>query len=459
MPAARGAVTAKTVSDRAARAWSTVYHAAWVFPISSEPVRDGAVLVEDGVIRWVGARYAMPEAPHAHVTELGHAVLAPGLVNAHTHLDLTALRGLLDGMTFFDWIRAVVASRDVLTAGEQLDCVRAGIVEGLGAGITTFADTAPTSIAFDAMRELGVRGIAYLETFGPDPAQCAASMAALRERVAALRPLETQLVTLGVSPHAPYSVSDALYVAAAAFARAERLPIATHLAESEAESDFVTRGVGPFAQFLAGRGITVVPRGHTPVAMLEASRVLSSDMLLIHCVRCDSADIAIIARDDVAVVTCPYSNRYFGHGIAPVRALSAAGVRVGVGSDSMASNTGMDPLIEALAALGGAPEAWAAAWELATLGGARALGIDDAVGSLEPGKAADLAAFVISEDEVAAEVPPLFAPAGRKAYLTVVGGVERVRGCRFVGDEAGIAIRAETAATKLRQWRSRVPGA
>lgn len=447
------------MSERATRAWSTAYHSAWVFPVSSPPIRDGAVLVEDGVIQWVGPREKLPHAAQAHIVELGHAVLAPGLVNAHTHLDLTALRGLLDGETFFGWIRAVVASRDVLNAAEHLDAARAGIAEGLAAGVTTFADTSPTSVAFDAMRDMGVRGIAYIETFGPDAAQCASSLDALKARVGALHPLETPLVKLGVSPHAPYSVSDALYAATASFARDERLPLATHVGEGAAETEYVTEGRGPFAELLAGRGIAVAPRGRSPVAMLDANGVLGPDTLLIHCVRCDPADIAIIARDDAAVVTCPYSNRYFSHGEAPVRALSAAGVRLAVGTDSMASNTHMDPLAEAHAALGGRESDWPEAWEMATLGGARALGLGDVIGSLEPGKSADLTAFTMSESAAASHTPPAAAPAARKALLTVVAGADRVRGHRLVGDEAGITVRANLAAAKLREWRRRAPRA
>ena len=455
MPASGIGAIEETVSERPARSWSSAYHAAWVFPISSEPVRHGTVLVEDGRIQWVGPRHSMPDAPHARVVELGDVILCPGLVNAHTHLDLTALRGLLDGESFFAWIRAVVASREALSFADQLNSARAGIVEGLEAGITTFADTSPTATAFDAMRELGVRGIAYLESFGPEAAQSAASLAELRERIAALRPLETPLVRLGVSPHAPYSVSDALYTAIADFARAERLPLATHIAESEAESALVTDGGGPFAQLLKGRGIGVVPRGRSPIAMLEANRVLGPDVLLIHCVRCDPADIATVARSDAAIVTCPHSNRYFGHGAAPVRAFAAAGVRVGVGTDSMASNTRMDPLAEAHLAIGGAPDAWPAAWELATLGGARALGLDDIVGSLDPGKAADLAVFGIPAIEALGVEPPWAVPPGRRSASTVVAGVERVRGRRFVGDEAGISVGAAVAAARLREWRGR----
>jgi 5-methylthioadenosine/S-adenosylhomocysteine deaminase len=467
MPAPRGRDSREeTVSDHPARAWTTLYRAAWVLPISGEPISDGAVLVEGDRIAWVGARAAMPAAPQARVVELGDALLTPGLVNAHTHLDLTALRGLLHGESFFSWIRSVVAARDELTADETLDSARAGILEGLLAGVTTFADTAPGPAGFRAIRDMAVRGIAYLEVFGPDPAQCDAALADLRHRVAALRPGETPLVRVGVSPHAPYSVSDVLYAATADFARREGLPLATHVAESDAELSFVAAGTGPFAELLGKRGIAVAPRGRTPVAMLERAGVLAANALLIHCVRCDAGDVAAIARSGAAVVTCPNSNRYFGHGAAPAREFVAAGVRLGVGSDSMASNTRMDLLAEARAATeaghaatGETPEGRREQWELATIGGARALGLGDAIGTLEVGKQADLAAFAIPGDAAQGRGAVPVLAAGSQAQLVVVAGAERVCAGRLAGDAAGIAARASAVTARLREWRARARGA
>jgi 5-methylthioadenosine/S-adenosylhomocysteine deaminase len=360
-----------------------------VRPVSGPDINDGTVVVEDDLIAFVGPRSS---APPGKDVELGDVILAPGLVNAHTHLDLTVLRGRFDGLAFFEWIRALTAARAELSPEQLLESARAGIRDGLLAGITTYADTAPNDAPFDAMRELGVRGIAYREVFGPDPKQCAASMAGLREAVSAMRSRETELVHVGVSPHAPYSVSDDLFAAAALFASEERLPLATHVAESLDESQLVADGNGAFADFLRGREIAVAPRGRTPIDMLARNGVPGANALLIHCIRCDERDIATIAQHECGAATCPMSNRYFGHGTAPVEAMRAAGVRLGVGTDSMASNERMDVLHEARLALGAAAGE-RAAWELATLGGARALRLDRLVGILEIGKQADLAAF------------------------------------------------------------------
>jgi cytosine/adenosine deaminase-related metal-dependent hydrolase len=428
------------VTERPERQYRARYHARWVLPVSAPPIEDGTVVVEMDRITYVGPR---SRAPVARDVELGDAVITPGLVNAHTHLDLTLLRGRLQGLPFFDWIRGLVAARERLTHEELRKSARLGIIEGLQAGITTYADTAPSGAPFDALLETGARGIAYREVFGPDPAQCDAALADLKRAVADMRMRETRLVSVGVSPHAPYSVSDALYRETAAFAREQQLRVATHIAESEDESLLVTRGEGSFAGFLRGRGIAVVPRARTPVALLEKCDMLGRNALLIHCVRADADDIMTIAQAGCGVATCPVSNRYFAHGGAPVRELLAAGIGVGVGTDSMASNERMDIWHESLLAAGSVfsddPMPGHAehllALEFATLGGARALGLDDQIGTLEAGKQADIAVFPLrpSDSPRAADWERYAARAPiAPASMVLVAGRELVRGGRLV---------------------------
>ncbi|HKG93906.1 MAG TPA: amidohydrolase family protein [Gemmatimonadaceae bacterium] len=440
-----------------------LYHAPWVLPVAAPPIRDGTVGVEGERIAYVGPRAG---APPGADRELGEVVLMPGLVNAHTHLELTAMRGFLEQLGFQPWIdrltrarRAVLAEPDVL-----LDCARWGIVEGLRAGVTTYADTSDSSAPFHAMRELGVRGVMYQEVFGPDPAQCPGALAGLREKVERLRPSETALVRVGVSPHAPYSVSDTLFAATAHYAGDEGLPLAVHVAESAEESEYVTAAGGPWARSHAARGIHVAPRGRSSIAMLERTGVLRPNALLIHCVRADPADVAAIAAGGCGVAHCPASNAKLGHGVAPLVALLAAGVRVGIGSDSVASNNRMDILDEArLAVLMqrarlGDPLAvpGALALELATLGGARALGIDDRVGSLEPGKDADLAAYSLRARRAVPVQDPadaaVFALSGCDAKFVAVAGRVRVRDGRLVDEDQALGSRVQAAADRLAAW-------
>jgi len=454
----------------------TRYHARWVVPVSRPPIGDGTVAVDGGRITYVGTRADAPPAPPATIdVDLGDVALLPGLVNAHTHLELTAFRGVLDGLAFFPWIRTLTQARAaVLDDAAMADAARVGIAEGLQAGITTYGDTSASGVTMEVMREMGVRGVMYQEVFGPDAAQREDALAGLAAAVARLRPLETPLVSLGVSPHAPYTVHDDLMVDAVAYALGQRLPIAIHLAEGAEEIAFLREGTGPFAELLRARGIPVVRRAHSPVHWLLELGVMIAQPLLIHCVQLDESDIAFIADAGSPVAHCPASNARFGHGVAPVRAMLDAGIVVGLGSDSVASNDQMDLLAEARLAVllqnavGRRPDILDAtrALELATVGGARALGLADRIGTLDVGKDADLAAFPLDRppdvarggagrDPVAAL---LYALPGTAARFVTVAGEVRVRDGRLVTPAsaawagAGDRVRASTEA--LAAWRA-----
>jgi 5-methylthioadenosine/S-adenosylhomocysteine deaminase len=438
------------------------YHARWVLPITAPPIESGTVAVEGRSIRYVGPRDA---APAGDDVELGDALLLPGLVNAHTHLELTAMRGLLEELSFFDWVRTLTRARAaVLTPGMLLDAARLGVAEGLAAGVTTFADTSASGAPVRALRELGARGIVYQEVFGPAPEQRGGALAELASAVERLRADASDLVQIGVSPHAVYSVHEDLLVDACAYALRERLPIAIHLAESVEEIDFLREASGPFADMLRGRGIEVVRRSHSPVHLLVELGVDIARPLLIHCVQLDASDVAFIAERGCPVAHCPASNAKLGHGTAPLLELLAAGAVVGLGTDSVASNNRMDLLDEARQAVlaqrarARDPRALsaAAALELATIGGARALGLDAVVGSLEPGKDADLAAFPLGDarttpvgDPAAAAV---FALAGRGASFAAVAGRPLVEGGRVTGADPAVAGRVASAGAALAAW-------
>jgi cytosine/adenosine deaminase-related metal-dependent hydrolase len=439
------------------------WHARWLLPIAAPPVRDGAVVVEDGRIAWVGPS-ALAAAPHHE--HLGEAVLLPGLVNAHTHLELTGLRGFLEGLPFGDWLRALTAvRRDVLSFEDLVDAARLGVAEALRAGVTTLADCSASGAPLRALVDAGARGRVYLEAFGPDPAQAAASMDALRDAVTRFGPATTARVGLGVSPHAPYTVSPTLYAAIAGYARAEALPVATHVAESVAEVAYVRDGGGPFAERLRARRIAVAGTGDSPVGLLERAGLLGPSVLLIHAIHVDERDLARIAHGGAGVVHCPISNAKLGQGIAPVAAMRAAGIPLGLGSDSVASNDAMDLVQEARQAVllqslaRGVPDALSAheALSLATVGGARALGLPGGAGTLSPGAPADLAAFRLD----APEVHPLHDPAvglvhvlgsGRRAALTMVDGRVLVRDGALLDADPEVPRRVGDAADRIVRW-------
>jgi 5-methylthioadenosine/S-adenosylhomocysteine deaminase len=439
------------------------YHAAWVVPVTAAPVRNGTVAVDGSRIAYVGPRRG---APPGEDRELGRAILLPGLINAHTHLELTVLRGLLEGFAFRDWIVTLQRAKvEVLDEPRLLDSARAGIAEGLRAGITCYADTCDSGVALRAMREAGVRGLMYQEVFGPEPERAGEALAALAGKVAVHRQSADALRRVGVSPHAPYTVSDALYERVARYAAAEGLPVAVHIAESAEELMLVCDGAGPFADGWRRRGIAVAQRARSPIALLERLGVLGPATLAIHCVHADDADVAALASSGTAVAHCPVSNAKLGHGVAPIDAMVRAGVRVALGSDSMASNNRMHLLEEARVAILAqhlrhhSPCALSAndALRLATIGGASALGLDDRIGSLEPGKDADLAAFPLGDAAAAAELDPVAAAVwtlgNARAAAVVVHGDDRVVNGVVLGEDPGLDARVLDSARALAAWR------
>jgi cytosine/adenosine deaminase-related metal-dependent hydrolase len=432
-----------------------------VLPISAPPIENGTVAVAEQRITYVGSRAS---APPGTDVDLGDALLMPGLVNVHSHLELTTMRGFLEDLDFARWImRLNAVKRAVLDRDRMLDAARLGLVEGIRNGITTYADTCDSGVAFDAMLEAGVRGIMYQEVFGPDPAQCAASLAELRDKVSALRARETPLVHAGVSPHAPYTVSDALYEAVAKYAADESLAVAVHIAESEIERELVERGEGVFASGLRKRGIAVAPRARSSMELMRSTGVLDTRPLLIHCVRLDANDIHTVARSRSPVAHCPVSNAKLGHGTSPLLDLLDAGVTVGIGTDSVASNNRMDLLAEGRAAIL-AQRARVSrhdvlcardALHLATLGGAKALGIENEVGSLEVGKSADLAAFPLDAHTMPVHDPEaaaIFSLPGIPASLVTVAGRELVRDGKLVSSDPELSGRVEQTARLMRDW-------
>ncbi len=444
----------------------TLYRAAWVLPVAAPPLRDGAVLVgADGRIAAVGPRGALEAPEGAEVVELGEAALLPGLVNVHAHPELALFRGALEDLRFRDWIlRLVGAKRTALREDDYEAAARWTAVEALRAGMTTLAATEMSAAALGALRDAGMRGVVYREVFGPDPAQAAESMAELRAAVESFRALETDLVRVGVSPHAPYTVSDPLFAAVAEYALAEGLPVAVHAAEGEAEEELVARGEGDFAPGLRARGIATPPRGRSTVELLDRLGVLRTRPLLIHCVRLDGDDVRRLADAGCVVAHCPVANARLGHGVAPYPELREAGVPVGLGTDSVGSNNRLDLLEEARIA-SVLQRARLRSFDLlpaddllrlCTLDGARVLGLADRVGTLEPGKDADLCAVSLA----GCHVRPVHDPAAAVFHaarasdvvLTVVRGrVLQRHGRVLTLDCDGLLPRIEAGAARLRE--------
>ena len=375
-----------------------VYAARWVLPVDAAPIEDGEVVIEDGVI----AAVRSARTPASGRRDLGEAVLMPGLVNAHSHLEYTALRGFLEDVPFFPWIRALTAAKAALKPEDWLWSARLGAMECLAAGVTTLGDNTDAGVTMRVLTETGLRGTVYQELFGIDHREPVAPiLESLRVKIAAHRRLASSRVSVGVSPHALYTIRPALFAALDEYVAGEGLPTSLHIAESGSESALTERGEGPFAEMYTRRGITWEAPRMTPTRYAADLGALGPSTLAVHCVHQTLADIALLATTGAAVIHCPKSNAKLGAGVAPLAAwLRTPGLRLGLGTDSAVSNNTLDLFEEMRFALlmqrAATQEVEAVTARdvarMATLGGAEAMGLSHLIGSLTPGKRADLIA-------------------------------------------------------------------
>jgi 5-methylthioadenosine/S-adenosylhomocysteine deaminase len=412
-----------------------VISASWVVPL------DGPA-IENGFVRWEAGRIVEVGEGRAE-RHYDDAVIVPGFVNAHSHLEYSMYAGFGDGLAFGPWIILHTQRKALLDDDAMLAVARHGACESLRAGITTTADYSFSGDAAIAAEELGLRAIVYLEVFAHEPEVAAEQFERKRARVT-----ESDLVRIGISPHAPYTCSVDVY----RWCLDLGIPVGTHLSESANENDWLQHGSGP----LGGSPIVVPPTGKRAVPTLEP--VLGPDLLCAHCVDLEAAEVSLLAERDVPVAHCPRSNALLGCGIAPLAELREAGVRVGLGTDSPASTPSFDVFEEMRAAVyfarARSREAGALTGEealrLATIDAARALRMDAEVGTLTAGKRADLTVVSLAgspyhpvEDPAAAVV---FGGSPERVLETVVEGQTRYR----TGDKQWREVRNIASAARGR---------
>jgi cytosine/adenosine deaminase-related metal-dependent hydrolase len=449
---------------------TTLYCARWVVPISSLPIADGAIAVEGQQIVSVASRIALAgQFPDATVRDFGQSAIIPGMVNSHSHLELTAMRGFLESeeTDFFAWLKKLTTARlERMTADDLYVSAAWGAAEAVRAGVTCVADASESAgESMKALRDIGLRGIVFQESFGPDPRLANQNFEKLKSKVAKIRVQETTVIKCGVSPHAPYTVCAPQMEMISQFALDENLPLMMHAAESKMEVSMIRDGIGPFVDGLRKRGIEWQTPAVSPLQYLADHGVLETRPLLAHCIHIDEADVEKLKQTETKVAHCPKSNAKLGHGIAPFQKLLASGVKVGLGSDSVASNNTCDLLEEARVALlvsrsraaASDPARLIAADEVlrsATLGGARALGFDGQIGELREGMQAD---FAVVSFDASRQIPSydpigtlIFASSGCDVSSTFVAGREVYQDGRVVTvDEERLRGRMNEIAKKL----------
>jgi cytosine/adenosine deaminase-related metal-dependent hydrolase len=377
-----------------------IYRADWVLPIAGPPLAGGWVAVEDGRVTGVGG----PPAPSGAV-DLRRMALLPALVNAHTHLELSHLHHAVPpAARMVDWVRDLLAVRRAWPdpdAPAVIDAARAAITASLAAGTGLVGEVSNTLATVPLLAEAGMPAQVFHELLGFGAPDAAALAAAARARLADVAPGPGTLVRLSLAPHAPYSVSPALFAALATDLEVHGGRSTVHLAESPEEVEFLARGTGPWRTLLEDLGAwndAWRPPGVSPVAYLADLGALDGRVAAVHATQCTGGDLDRLRALGVPVVACPRSNQHVGVGVPPLEAFYAMGVTVALGTDSLASVETLSVFDELAEARRLAPRVPAGRLlESATVNGARALGFADVLGTLETGRLARLIAVRVPE--------------------------------------------------------------
>ena len=390
----------------------TLITAAWVAPMDQPILRDGGVVFAAGTIVAVGAAKVLRAShPDATVRELGDVVLLPGLVNPHTHLELSTGVAGDSPASFGDWILSLPKriGRDRAKPPEAcfVPAVQLGIAQCLRFGVTSVGDISQNmDLSRPVLRDSPLRAVSYGEVLG---------LAKLRPRYEQMLPraidraLESDRLRIGLTPHAPYTVDLPGYLQCVEVARRMNLPLATHLAETTGERDFLQHHAGEFRRTWETLGEWAdgveTFRAGGPIDFANEIGLLDYPTLLAHVNYCDDREMELLARGRASVVYCPRTHRYFNHPPHRWREMLSRGINVAVGTDSCASSPDLN-LVDDLRLMHEiAPEfPVEQLWQMATTRAAKAIRMDDVVGSLTPGKAADFVVFEAGTDKPLAEI-------------------------------------------------------
>lgn len=402
-----------------------LWRADLVCPVGSPPIRGGAVLTCGGRVEALGPVEGIrPPGQVIQERDFGRAILIPGLVNAHTHTELSGAR--IEPAPMGEWIVSLVRETRGWPPHLFLSSSRLGVTASFEAGVTCVGDISASGQSWRIMSDLGMKGIVFKEVLGLSSAE-AEKIVGSRAPGDMFR--DTGTLRIGVSPHAPYSTSLSLYRSALNAARENGWPTVTHLAESPEEVRFIKVGDGPLADMHAALGSPAVgfePVDCSPVRYLSDGGALDGIDLAVHCNQTDEADWALLAEAGVSVCLCPRSAAYLGHPLADAAGMRRAGLHLCLGTDSRASSPSLSVLDEAAALWKADPELGPEALlEMCTVKGADALGFGEAgVGRITPGGVADFAAIEPPPGKDEPELADIFHP-GASVRTTVSEGVIR----------------------------------
>jgi len=424
----------------------------YIIPNPEKCIENGAVAIKGTKIHRVGTFDEIKTlADVDKVIDLGNAVILPGLINIHTHLDLTNLHNRIKPTNnFTHWIFQLLGARIRWKEEDYTSSIEKGIRCCIEAGTTTVADIANTEYSFSVLKKSPLRKVVYKEVVDLNPDHAKDVITKIRSELShdpdnvmfrnfnyspIIPPFtggnrgescrRPDLFRIGLSPHAPYSVSKELYQAVAQFARQTDMPVCTHIAETQDEIEFLTKGTGNFPTFL--RQLRAMPAnwqppGLTPIHYLKGTGILDNHPLLIHCNYITDEEISLIKSSGASVAFCPRSHRFFGHIQHPIQRLLDAGVNVGLGTDSLASNDTLSILDEMKFLSLHYVISPKTLLSMATINGAKALGLESQVGQISENFEADFCGIRLP-DCYPKDVYTQLLDADSKNIFTMIAGV------------------------------------
>lgn len=356
------------------------------------PINKGAVMIRYGSITAVGpAEKIIMKYPGNRVVHLADSVLLPGLINLHVHLELPPLLDLIRAKTFPDWVINLIGKKKGLTSRDYDLATRQNIKMLIHTGTTTVAEICTHNISPAILKQSGLRAIIYQEVISMNPLSRSPRVSSCDKRA------PYKLVHRGLSPHTPYTVSEAALRTINLLSRKKDIRLAMHIAESKDEILLLQQKKNGLEKIYqsAKWDLAWSPKGPSSFEYLDRIGMLSSHLLAVHAVQVTDKDIELIKKSEVSIAHCPRSNKETGVGRMPLKKFLDAGITVGLGTDSLASSPTLNMWDEIRYALRVHRRNGITAqdiFRLATIGGAKALGMDREIGSLEPGKRADIIA-------------------------------------------------------------------
>lgn len=357
------------------------------------PVNNGAVVFIRGVILAAGPTEKILKKHTGHrIYRLENAVLMPGLINVHTHLELPPLLDAVRARAFPDWILNLIKVKKSLTDKSYKSAAKNNIKTLIHAGTTTIGEICTHGISHGVLKQSGLRATVYHEIISMDPSSPFSRLPSLVSRPS------SNLIRTGLSPHAPHTISETALLQIKKLAPRKHLRLCMHVAESKDEIRLLQRKMSRFEKLyrVAGWDTAWAPAADSPFEYLYTLGLLNDDFLAVHAVQATDKDISLIKRSRVPVAHCPRSNRETGVGKMPLKKFLDAGIVVGLGTDSLASSPSLnmwDEMRYAYRIHRSDGVTVKDIFTIATNGGAKALGMFDMIGSIEPGKRADIIAI------------------------------------------------------------------